>query len=130
MIKIITLCLLFASTGMLPLQSSYAGEQQLKIGFVNPVKLLELSPQGEKALRLLEEEFRPRDQELINLREQIVVLEDDLDKLKDCDWIVEVVLEDLDIKHETYKKILSRTGRPVIRFRVYHNPNQKAGFDY
>ena len=32
-------------------------------------------------------------------------LEDDLDKLGDCDWIVEVVLEDLKIKHETYAKI-------------------------
>ena len=32
-------------------------------------------------------------------------LEDDLDLLKDCDWIIEVVLEDLEIKHKTYKKI-------------------------
>ena len=79
-IKIVTLCLLFASSGVLFLQSSHADEQQLKIGFVNPVKLLELSPQGEKALRLLEEEFRPRDQELIDLREKALALEVDLDK--------------------------------------------------
>jgi 3-hydroxyacyl-CoA dehydrogenase len=32
-------------------------------------------------------------------------LEDDLELIKDCDWIIEVVLEDLDIKHQTYKKI-------------------------
>ena len=32
-------------------------------------------------------------------------LEDDLEKISDCDWIVEVVLEDLQIKHATYKKI-------------------------
>jgi len=32
-------------------------------------------------------------------------LEDDLDKINDCDWIVEVVLEDLKIKHATYEKI-------------------------
>lgn len=32
-------------------------------------------------------------------------LEDDLDKLGECDWIVEVVLEDLKIKHATYEKI-------------------------
>ena len=32
-------------------------------------------------------------------------LEDDLEKLSDCDWIVEVVLEDLKIKHATYEKI-------------------------
>ena len=79
-IKIVTLCLLFASSGVLLLQSSHADEQQLKIGVVNPVKLLELSPQGEKALRLLEEEFRPRDQELIDLREKALALEVDLDK--------------------------------------------------
>lgn len=32
-------------------------------------------------------------------------LEDDLELIADCDWIIEVVLEDLDIKHATYKKI-------------------------
>ncbi len=32
-------------------------------------------------------------------------LEDDLDKLSDCDWIIEVVLEKLEIKHATYEKI-------------------------
>lgn len=32
-------------------------------------------------------------------------LEDDLDLLKDCDWIVEVVLEDLKVKHATYEKL-------------------------
>ena len=32
-------------------------------------------------------------------------LEDDLNLLADCDWIVEVVLEDLNIKHATYEKI-------------------------
>jgi Skp family chaperone for outer membrane proteins len=79
-IKIATLSLLFVTSGQSLLQSSHADQQQLKIGFVNPVKLLELSPQGEKALRLLEEEFRPRDQELIDLREKALALEVDLDK--------------------------------------------------
>ncbi|MDH5772135.1 MAG: 3-hydroxyacyl-CoA dehydrogenase NAD-binding domain-containing protein [Rhodospirillaceae bacterium] len=32
--------------------------------------------------------------------------EDDLDKIKDCDWVVEVVLEDLQIKHDLYAKII------------------------
>ncbi len=32
-------------------------------------------------------------------------LEDDLDKISDCDWIVEVVLEDIKIKHATFEKI-------------------------
>ncbi len=32
-------------------------------------------------------------------------LDDDLDLLGDCDWIVEVVLEDIKIKHATYEKL-------------------------
>lgn len=32
-------------------------------------------------------------------------LDDDLVLLKDCDWIIEVVLEDLKVKHTTYEKI-------------------------
>lgn len=32
-------------------------------------------------------------------------MEDDLSLLSDCDWIIEVVLEDLKIKHATYEKI-------------------------
>lgn len=32
-------------------------------------------------------------------------LEDDLETLRTCDWIIEVVLEDLKVKHETYEKI-------------------------
>jgi 3-hydroxyacyl-CoA dehydrogenase len=32
-------------------------------------------------------------------------LEDDIEKISECDWIVEVVLEDLAIKHATYEKI-------------------------
>ena len=32
-------------------------------------------------------------------------MEDDLELLKECDWIIEVVLEDLKIKHSTYEKI-------------------------
>ena len=31
-------------------------------------------------------------------------MEDDLELLRDCDWIVEVVLEDLKVKHATYEK--------------------------
>lgn len=41
-------------------------------------------------------------------------LEDDLDKLKDCDWIIEVVLEDLDIKHQTYEKIAKHRKKGSI----------------
>jgi len=32
-------------------------------------------------------------------------LDDDLQKIADCDWIIEVVLEDLKVKHTTYEKL-------------------------
>ena len=32
-------------------------------------------------------------------------IEDDLEMLGECDWIIEVVLENLKIKHTTYEKI-------------------------
>ena len=41
-------------------------------------------------------------------------LEDDLEKLSDCDWIVEVVLEDLNIKHTTYEKIAKHRKKGSI----------------
>ena len=41
-------------------------------------------------------------------------IDDDLDKIKDCDWIVEVVLEDLKIKHATYEKIESARKKGSI----------------
>jgi 3-hydroxyacyl-CoA dehydrogenase len=34
-------------------------------------------------------------------------LEDDLERLNECDWIIEVVLEKLEIKHATYEKIIA-----------------------
>lgn len=41
-------------------------------------------------------------------------LEDDLKLLEDCDWIVEVVLEDLNIKHVTYEKIAKHRKKGAI----------------
>ena len=41
-------------------------------------------------------------------------MEDDLGLLKDCDWVVEVVLEDLKIKHATYKKIEKHLKKGAI----------------
>ena len=47
------------------LVSSTANAQTaFKIGFVDPVRLIEQAPQGVKALANLEDEFRSRDQEL------------------------------------------------------------------
>ncbi len=41
-------------------------------------------------------------------------LEDDLKLLEDCDWVCEVVLEDLNIKHITYDKISKHLKKGAI----------------
>ncbi|HEU4839739.1 MAG TPA: 3-hydroxyacyl-CoA dehydrogenase NAD-binding domain-containing protein [Micavibrio sp.] len=41
-------------------------------------------------------------------------LEDDLKLLEECDWIVEVVLEDLKIKHATYEKLAKHMKKGAI----------------
>lgn len=51
-----------------------------KIGYVNAVKLIETAPQGEAALKTLEAEFGPREQELRTMRDEIRKLEDDIGK--------------------------------------------------
>lgn len=54
--------------------------QNLKVGYVNVVKIIEQAPQGDAALKKLESEFGPRDRELRAMRDQIKDLEEDLDK--------------------------------------------------
>jgi 3-hydroxyacyl-CoA dehydrogenase len=41
-------------------------------------------------------------------------LEDDLALLGECDWIIEVVLEDIAIKHKTYEKIAAHRRKGAI----------------
>lgn len=41
-------------------------------------------------------------------------LEDDLEMLGECDWIIEVVLEKLEIKHATYEKIIKHKKKDAI----------------
>ena len=51
-----------------------------RIGFVDPVRLIERAPHGAKALESLEDEFRTRDEELKNLHDRIQAMEADLEK--------------------------------------------------
>jgi outer membrane protein len=54
--------------------------QQLKIGYVNVVKVIEEAPQGDAALKKLESEFGPRDLQLRTTRSKVKSLEDELEK--------------------------------------------------
>ena len=68
-----------AMTGLLVSGLSVA-QSASKIGFVDPVRLIEQAPQGVTALAILEEEFRSRDQDLKSRHGQIQDMEADLEK--------------------------------------------------
>ena len=46
-------------------------------------------------------------------------LEDDLGKLADCDWIVEAVLERIDVKQSLYRKLES-IRHPGTAYQFQH----------
>lgn len=66
-----------------------AAAADLKIGYVNAVKVIEEAPQGESALKKLEAEFSPRDKKIVEMQNRIKQLEQELDKnalvLKEAD---------------------------------------------
>lgn len=51
-----------------------------KIGFVDTVKLMEGAPQAKSAQSKIEEEFAPREKELVALQREIKKMEDDLSR--------------------------------------------------
>jgi len=63
--------------GVMP-ASALAAE--LKIGYVNAVKVIEEAPQGEAALKKLEAEFAPRDKQIVEMQNKLKQLEQDLEK--------------------------------------------------
>lgn len=73
LIKLALACVLASS-----ISPGWAAE--LKIGYVNALKVIEEAPQGEKALKRLEGEFGPRDKELVTLQNKIKALEEELEK--------------------------------------------------
>lgn len=73
MLPVALLCLLFAAPAP-------AQDDGLKVGFVNVGRVIENAPQGEAALKKLEEEFGPRDREIRAMREEVQKLEEELTK--------------------------------------------------
>lgn len=76
------ICLCIAALGFSVTGAAYAQSTDggVKIGYVDAVQLIEKAPQGENALKNLEAEFGPRDEELKALRDKIRSLEEDLEK--------------------------------------------------
>jgi outer membrane protein len=53
---------------------------EVKIGFVDPVALIQNAPQSEAALMKLEKEFSPRNDDILELQDRIATLEANLEK--------------------------------------------------
>ena len=71
--------IVFASIALLAGMTP-AAAAELKIGYVNAVKVIEQAPQGEAALKKLEAEFAPRDKKIVEMQERLKQLEQDLEK--------------------------------------------------
>jgi outer membrane protein len=69
---LIALALGFATT--------VANAAEVKIGYVNAVKVIEQAPQGEAALKKLQAEFGPRDKKLVETQQEIKKMEEDLER--------------------------------------------------
>ena len=65
------------AAGMLFAQDASA---EVKVGFVNVAKVLELAPQAEAARNRIEREFAPKDKELLQQQKEVRGLEDRLVK--------------------------------------------------
>jgi outer membrane protein len=77
--KTATTIILAGMMAMLTLSSS-AVLAEIKIGFVDTVKLLEDAPQAKSAQSKIESEFAPREKELVAMQREIKKLEDDLSR--------------------------------------------------
>lgn len=70
-----------AAFGVAALSVSAPGfAQELKVGYVNAVKVIEDAPQGQEALKKLEAEFGPRDKKLVAMQARVKQIEDELEK--------------------------------------------------
>jgi outer membrane protein len=67
---------------LLPLLVMFAApaSAELKVGYVNAVRVIEEAPQGVAALKKLESEFSQRDKELVALQNRIRLLDEELQK--------------------------------------------------
>lgn len=67
--------------GVLLIVSTVAGAQtggDLRVGYVNPGRVSDEAPQADAARRQLQEEFAPRDAEILSMQESLRALEDRL----------------------------------------------------
>ena len=74
-------CLVFAGAVLAAgVFAAQAASAEVKVGFVNVAKVLELAPQAEAARNRIEKEFAPKDRELLEQQKDVRGLEDRLVK--------------------------------------------------
>ncbi|CAN0484149.1 unnamed protein product, partial [Laminaria digitata] len=88
-----------------------------------PVVLLDIVPDGAKdrgmvAKGAIAKMLKTNPAPLMHRRNAKLItpgnLEDDLELLADCDWICEAVLENVDVKHDVYKKVDAHRKKGAI----------------
>lgn len=78
--KLLRYSLACLAIGVAGAGAAKAQEQDLKVGFVNPARVSSESPQAEAARRKLEQEFAPRDQELVEMQKELQKMEERLNR--------------------------------------------------
>jgi outer membrane protein len=86
--------------------------QDYKIGFVDTVQLMKDSPQAEAARRKLENEFRPRDQKIVEMQKEEKQLEDQLGK--DVSIMSDAERKKLERNLQTLKRDIKRAREEII----------------
>ncbi len=79
---------------------------EVKIGFVNPIKVLESAPQAATAREQLEKDFQPRKDEIIAAQKKVQKLEQDL--VRDADTMSESARQSLERDIISQKRDLRR----------------------
>lgn len=76
MLKKVLATFLFLGLAM----SAFSAEAEIRIGFVNAQRLINDSPQAQKAKKKLEKEFEKRDQDLGRLAKQLQTMQENVEK--------------------------------------------------
>mgnify|MGYP003307159502 CR=1 FL=1 len=67
--------LIIAAASAMVIVSPTIARAEIRIGFVDPVALIQNAPQSQAALKQLELEFRPRNDDILELQERMRALE-------------------------------------------------------
>mgnify|MGYP001591493328 CR=1 FL=1 len=88
-------------------------QQVIRIGFIDPVRLIEQAPQGGRALKQLEIEFQPSNENLMKQHNRIQEMEAELDKN-----ILVISASDAQVRQRTIQFLLMNVRGGWLRGRI------------